>query len=435
MVFSPQACPFFRSASVQVIGRPVGPEDQARTRIGDLDAIAGRLVDIEEERLLDRVLVRPGLDEDAVLQEDVGGPQHVLALIDDIGDVVEPAGGARMVLGEGDVVALVVDGEPATAEPAVVEHDLFGDAAAERLDQELLDRPDIGGKQVDMVEPPDGDAPAVIALRHVLQRRSFALGSFVDAGVPVELEDVTVRIAEPVGTAMAEIALGPADAAAHLLDHLDPACQRCLRRGAVGDMAHAGRVRPRQLQRVELVVVEGPKIDRAALPTALRQPVDIHEEVETLLELVRENLDMPEMGDVEAGFAIFHPVLPCGPVCDAVRDLAAASHGPCRTGMRRFALLACRGAGQRLNCSTPSRPSNKSWRNSYKKMAGRLDKPPSPPARDALRMKGMARHCRSAGCSSPGTGRPGMVVRLPSPPSRGIGENGGARGSAAIRDG
>src|SRR5438105_1850889 len=50
---------------------PVRRQDQARTGIGHLDAVAAGLVDIEEEGLLDRVLVRAGLDMDAVLKKDV----------------------------------------------------------------------------------------------------------------------------------------------------------------------------------------------------------------------------------------------------------------------------------------------------------------------------------------------------------------------------
>ena len=132
IVFSPQAWPFLRSVSVQVTGLPVRLQDQPRAGIRHLDAVARRLVDIEEEGALDRVLVRPGLDEDAVLQEDVGSPQHVVALVDRVGDVVEAAARAGMILRHGHVVALVVDGEPAAAEPAVVEPDLLGHAAAER---------------------------------------------------------------------------------------------------------------------------------------------------------------------------------------------------------------------------------------------------------------------------------------------------------------
>src|SRR6478752_7043153 len=48
------------------------------------------LIGVEEERLLDGVLVRAGLDHDAVLEEDVRSPQHVLALVDEIRDVVQP---------------------------------------------------------------------------------------------------------------------------------------------------------------------------------------------------------------------------------------------------------------------------------------------------------------------------------------------------------
>src|SRR5271156_2222108 len=41
---------------------PVRREDEARAGVGDLDPVAAGLVDIEEEGLLDRVLVRTGLD-------------------------------------------------------------------------------------------------------------------------------------------------------------------------------------------------------------------------------------------------------------------------------------------------------------------------------------------------------------------------------------
>ena len=87
---------------------PVGREDQSRAGIGEFDAIAGRLPDIEEERALDRVLVRSGFDMDAVLQEDVGGAQDVLARVGGVGDVVQPAATAAMFLGAGEIVGLVV---------------------------------------------------------------------------------------------------------------------------------------------------------------------------------------------------------------------------------------------------------------------------------------------------------------------------------------
>jgi hypothetical protein len=98
-------------------GLPIGIEDQAGAGIRDLDAISGRLVDIEKEGLLDGVLVRAGLDEDAVLEEDVGSLENVLALVGSVGDVVKAALTADDIARVGDVVALVVDREPAAADP------------------------------------------------------------------------------------------------------------------------------------------------------------------------------------------------------------------------------------------------------------------------------------------------------------------------------
>jgi hypothetical protein len=66
--------------------------DLSRAGIGDLDPVAAGFVDVEEERLLDRVLVRAGLDIDAVLQEDIGGAQDPLAAVERVGNVMKPAG-------------------------------------------------------------------------------------------------------------------------------------------------------------------------------------------------------------------------------------------------------------------------------------------------------------------------------------------------------
>jgi hypothetical protein len=102
-----------------------------RTGIGDFDPVAGRLVDIEEERALDGVLVGAGFDEDAILEEDVGGAQDIVALVGGVGNMMKAAAHPGMVLGHRHVVALVVDGEPAPGEAAAVEADLFGYPAAE----------------------------------------------------------------------------------------------------------------------------------------------------------------------------------------------------------------------------------------------------------------------------------------------------------------
>src|SRR5215207_841084 len=76
---------------------PVGREDEAGAGVGDFDAVAAGLIDIEKESLLDRVLVRAGLDVDAVFEEDIGGAQNFLAAVERVGDVVETARLAVMI--------------------------------------------------------------------------------------------------------------------------------------------------------------------------------------------------------------------------------------------------------------------------------------------------------------------------------------------------
>src|SRR3954465_2873001 len=70
---------------------PVGSQDQPGAGVGDFDAVAAGLPDVEEEGLLDGVLVRAGLDEDAVLEKNIGAAQDVLAAVEGVGDVVEAA--------------------------------------------------------------------------------------------------------------------------------------------------------------------------------------------------------------------------------------------------------------------------------------------------------------------------------------------------------
>src|SRR5689334_15380005 len=70
---------------------PVRRQDQTRDGVRDLDAVAAGLPDVEEEGLLDRMLVRSGLDMDAVLEKNVGGAQDLLATVDGVGDVMEAA--------------------------------------------------------------------------------------------------------------------------------------------------------------------------------------------------------------------------------------------------------------------------------------------------------------------------------------------------------
>ena len=99
---------------------------------------------------------------------------------------------------------------------------------------------------------------------------------------------------------------------------------------------------------MELVVVEGAEIDGIAFAAALRQPVDIDEEVEALLGLVGQQLDMAEMRDVERGFASRHfhpfPAFPFGAA--GYRDRAAGFP-------RRF---------RRRNAAATTRAKHGAWR-------------------------------------------------------------------------
>ena len=71
---------------------PVGRQNKPRSGIGDFDAVAARLVDVEEEGLLHGVFVRAGLDEDAVLQKNIRRAEHVFARVERVGDVMEARG-------------------------------------------------------------------------------------------------------------------------------------------------------------------------------------------------------------------------------------------------------------------------------------------------------------------------------------------------------
>ena len=75
---------------------------------------------------------------------------------------------------------------------------------------------------------------------------------------------------------------------------------------AIADVTFACGAGGGQLQGVEFVVVVGAQVDRVALPPALGQTQDAHEEIEALLRLVGQQFDMAEMGNIENGFGILH---------------------------------------------------------------------------------------------------------------------------------
>src|SRR5262249_22721449 len=128
----------------------VGRVDQVAAR-GDLDPVAAGLPRVEEERLLDRVLVRARLHHDPVLEEDVGRAEDVLALVDEKCDVMQATTAARRIARVRHVVRLLIRREPHAGLAAVVEHDLLGEAQAEILFAEDARLRWIKGEQVDVV--------------------------------------------------------------------------------------------------------------------------------------------------------------------------------------------------------------------------------------------------------------------------------------------
>src|SRR5690349_17543689 len=133
-------------------GLPVGRQNQARAGVGDLHAVSPGLVNIQEKRLLDGVLVRAGLDLDSVLQENIGGEQNFLAAVDRVGYVMEAALGSSRVLGIRKVVAFVSAGHPHGGLDAAVEHDLLGEAKAQVVFEKFAIGLDIHGQAVPVIQ-------------------------------------------------------------------------------------------------------------------------------------------------------------------------------------------------------------------------------------------------------------------------------------------
>jgi 5-carboxyvanillate decarboxylase len=150
---------------------PVRRQHQPRDRVAQLDPVAARLVDIKEERLLDRMLVRPRLDEHALVQADVRRAQDVLAAIWRERDVVKPPGAARPVLRVHHVVTLVGEVQPLPGDRAVVQHDLLGDPPAEHVADEVAAGRHVAGQVVHVVKSPYADAAPRVGLGLVLQRQ------------------------------------------------------------------------------------------------------------------------------------------------------------------------------------------------------------------------------------------------------------------------
>src|SRR2546430_4460208 len=97
----------------------------------DLDAVAGRLVPVQEEALRDRVLGWGELDVDAAVQEEVRRPQHLLARVHPEGQVVEAAPRAVGVRGVDQLVGGDAGAHPGARLAAVVQPDHLVQAVAD----------------------------------------------------------------------------------------------------------------------------------------------------------------------------------------------------------------------------------------------------------------------------------------------------------------
>jgi len=287
---------------------PVRRQQQACTGIGHFDPITAGLVDIEKEGLLDRVLVWPGLDVDAVFQKDIGRFQHILAAIERVGDVVEATFDAMRFARVGEIVALVRAGEPHAGFRAVIEHDAFGETKAQIALEELAVGLHVDGEAVEVVEATYVDPTCREALRLIFKRRSQGWRRLVPLGLVVKLNQVPVGIVKLIGGPVSQFALVPSHPIAGARKRFDAPLQRLRAAGAEGHMAKARGGGAGQLQRVALIVVPGPEVNRGTLPAALGHAEHVHEEAQTFLRFGGEHLKMGEMGHVHDRF-IVHDVV------------------------------------------------------------------------------------------------------------------------------
>src|SRR6185437_1434392 len=91
---------------------PVGREHQPGAGVAQLDPVTAGLIDIQEKGLLDRVLVRAGLDEYLPVDADVGGLEYVFSRIGRECDVVQPSIRLGPVVGIDEVVGLLREMQP-----------------------------------------------------------------------------------------------------------------------------------------------------------------------------------------------------------------------------------------------------------------------------------------------------------------------------------
>ena len=154
--------------------------------------------------------MRAGFDMNPVFQKDIGGAQDVFALIGGIGDMMQPPVAPAMLFGAGQIIGLVVDGEPAAPKPPVIKLDLLGNPRAQTGLHEVAKDGHIFGQQVQVINPARTDALRVKAARHVFQRGAIRRVGHIAVGFPIKFKHMAERVLKPKGGAVAQIALGPA---------------------------------------------------------------------------------------------------------------------------------------------------------------------------------------------------------------------------------
>ncbi len=165
--------------------------------VRDLDAVPAGFSGVEVEALDSRVLRGSGLDAHTGVGEDRGGAQHLLAAVDAVGEVVQPAAAGGALLGVDQLVPLDAAAHPRARLGDAVrsEDDLVG-AQPETVLPELPAAPDVAGEQVDVVEAADVGAPPRVGLRGGRQRGGVRAGRHVALGLVVEAEGVPVGVLE-----------------------------------------------------------------------------------------------------------------------------------------------------------------------------------------------------------------------------------------------
>ncbi|MBB4683176.1 hypothetical protein BJY18_000661 [Amycolatopsis jiangsuensis] len=149
-----------------------------------------------------------------------------------------------------------------------------------------------------MVEAADADTPPGFGLRLVLQLRRELGRCLVPGGLVVERDLVTVGIGGHPQRADAGLVADPVPSPAGRFDGRRPALQRLGGGAAQRGPAEPGTIAARDDQAVMFVVVPGTQVDVVAVALGDGQAEKVGEERDGVLEARREQLCVPEMGDV-----------------------------------------------------------------------------------------------------------------------------------------